>query len=263
MYAKLLSRLLFGLGLTAFLVSQVQADVVPNPMFTDHAVLQRDKPIPVWGTSDPGEQVRVSLSTDTGTSARTQATADGRWIAELPALPAGGPYTLTIQGKNRVQFKDVMIGEVWICSGQSNMEMQLRSTFEAKQAIAASEYPKIRLFTVAKATATGPLDKVRGEWKICGPETVPGFSAVAYYFGRDLQKALGVPVGLIHTSWGGTPAQAWTSQEALEAVPELQHYQKEFAAQTGEIRRGKGEATIRGGTEQIQGGAGQIQGSSS
>ena len=110
--------------LAIVLVPAAKADVVPNPLFTDHAVLQRDKPIFVWGTADPGEQVRVSLSNETGTTAKAQANADGRWMAELPALPAGGPYTLSIQGKNKVQLKDVLIGEVWICSGQSNMEWQ-------------------------------------------------------------------------------------------------------------------------------------------
>jgi sialate O-acetylesterase len=228
MNVSLLRRLLLT-TLVATLVPAARADVVPNSLFTDHAVLQREKPILIWGTSDPGEQVRVSLTNETGTNAAGQANADGRWMIELPSLPAGGPYTLSIEGKNKVQLKDVLIGEVWICSGQSNMEMQLRDTFEANKAAAAAENPKLRLFTVAQATAMGPLDKVKGEWKECGPETAPAFSAVGYYFGRDLQKALGVPVGLIHTSWGGTPAQAWTSKDGLEAVPALRHYQADLA----------------------------------
>jgi sialate O-acetylesterase len=228
MRAILRARFLLVVTATV-LCSSARADVVPNPLFTDYAVLQRDKPIPIWGTSDPGEQIRVGLTNDTSTTVRTQATADGRWLVELPALPAGGPYTLTIQGKTRVEFKDVLIGEVWICSGQSNMEFQIRNSFEVHDAIAAAANPKIRLFTVAQATAMGPREKVRGQWKDCTPETVPNFSAVAYYFGRDLQKALGVPIGLIHTSWGGTPAQAWTSKDALDAVPVLRHYHAELA----------------------------------
>jgi sialate O-acetylesterase len=229
MHTKPLLRSLSALALAVALAPAARADVVPNPIFTDHAVLQRDKPVPVWGTSDPGEQVRVSLSTDAGASAAGQATADGRWVVQLPALPAGGPYTLTVQGRNKVEFKDVLVGEVWVCSGQSNMEMALQRTFEAPKAIAAAANPKLRLFTVARATAAGPLDKVKGEWKECTPETVPGFSAVAYYFGRDLQKALDVPVGLIHTSWGGTPAQAWTSKEGLSAEPSLRYYHEQLA----------------------------------
>ena len=228
MHPRFLPRF-FLAALAATFAPAARADVALNPLFTDHAVLQRDKPIPVWGTADPGETVRVSMSNETNSAASATANADGRWLAQLPPLPAGGPYTVTIQGKNRVQLKDVLIGEVWVCSGQSNMEMELRRTFEADKSIAAAANPKIRLFTVAKATALAPLDKVRGKWNECTPESVPGFSAVAYYFGRDLQKALDVPVGLIHTSWGGTPAQAWTSKEALEAVPALRHYNAELA----------------------------------
>ncbi|HEX4592373.1 MAG TPA: sialate O-acetylesterase [Gemmataceae bacterium] len=228
MIPKPVPRLLLA-ALAATFVPAVRADVVPNSMFTDHAVLQRDKPIAVWGTADPGESIRVGLSTEPGTAARTEASNDGKWMVNLPSVPAGGPFTLTIQGKNRVQFKDVLVGEVWICSGQSNMEWVLRNSYEPAKDIETATNPKIRLFTVAKATSMGPMDKVHGEWKECSPETVPGFSAVGYYFGRDLQKALDVPVGLIHTSWGGTPAQAWTSKEGLDAVPELRHYQEELA----------------------------------
>ncbi len=233
-----LHRLLL-VTLAAFLTTSARADVAPNSLFTDHGVLQRDKPIVVWGTADPGERVRVSLSNETGTTAATQTNADGRWMAELPPLLAGGPFTLSIQGKNQIQLKDVLIGEVWICSGQSNMEFGLRNSFDSNKAIAAASNPKLRLFTVTKATAMSPLDKVKGDWKECTPETAAAFSAVGYYFGRDLQKALGVPVGLIHTSWGGTPAQAWTSKDALEAVPALRHYQAALADQLAKYDAGK------------------------
>jgi sialate O-acetylesterase len=220
-------RLMFAAAVAV--VPAARADVVPNPMFGDHAVLQRDKPIPVWGTADPGESIQISLATDAGVAVRTQASTEGRWLAQLPPVPAGGPYTLTIQGKNKVQFKDVLVGEVWICSGQSNMEWKLKNSYQAAKDIQAATNPKLRLFTVSRTTALAPLEKVRGKWEDCTPETVPDFSAVGYYFGRDLQKALDVPVGLIHTSWGGTPAEAWTSKEGLDAVPELRHYQAELA----------------------------------
>jgi sialate O-acetylesterase len=236
-----LRRLLLVI-LAATFAPAARADVTLATIFTDHAVLQRDKSIPVWGTADPGESVRVGLNNETNSSAMATANGEGRWLAQLPPLPAGGPYTLTVQGKNRVQLKDVLIGEVWICSGQSNMEWQLKNSFEAQKDIAAAANPKIRLFTVTKATALGPQDKVRGDWKECTPETAPSFSAVGYYFGRDLQKALDVPVGLIHTSWGGTPAQAWTSKEALEASPALKHYNAELADRVAKYEPAKAKA---------------------
>ena len=156
------------------LVPVARAEVVPNSLFTHHAVLQREKPIFIWGTAEPGEQIRISLSNETGTSASATANADGKWTSQLTPLPAGGPYTLTIQGKNKVELKDVLIGEVWICSGQSNMEFGLQGSFEARKDIAAATNPKLRLFTVAKAKSMGPLEKVKGVWKECTPETAPG-----------------------------------------------------------------------------------------
>ncbi|HTK75446.1 MAG TPA: sialate O-acetylesterase [Gemmataceae bacterium] len=221
-------------ALMAFATSPAaRADVKPHPLFSDHMVLQRDVPIPVWGTAEPGEQVGVSIkgSGQSSASPSVSANADGTWKVQLSKLPAGGPYELTIKGKNTVTIKDVLIGEVWICSGQSNMEWQLRNSFESAKAIEAANHPMLRLFTVRKTAAGSPqttvpvnTDQRVGQWQECTSETVPGFSAVAYYFGRDLQKALGVPVGLIHTSWGGTPAQAWTSKEALNAVTDLKYY---------------------------------------
>jgi sialate O-acetylesterase len=183
-------------------------------------VLQRGMKVPVWGTASPGEKVTVKFR-DQEVSAETGQ--DGKWKVELTKLEAGGPFEMTISSpKNQVQLKDILVGEVWVCSGQSNMEWPLNGTEGAKEAIANADNPKIRLFTVQRAVATAPqrdlaAGKRRSSWQECTTTTVPGFSAVAYYFGRDLQKALGVPVGLIHTSWGGTPAEHWTSKEVLEA----------------------------------------------
>lgn len=215
-----------------------RADVKPHPLFSDHMVLQREVPIPVWGTAEPGEQVSVLIKGDKGssTSPTVAANADGTWKVQVPKLSAGGPYELTIKGKNTVTIKDVLVGEVWVCSGQSNMEWPLNRTFEREKAIAAATNPMVRLFTVQRTAIGSPQSTVpvsprdgNGMWRECKPETVSSFSAVAYYFGRDLQKALGVPVGLIHTSWGGTPAQAWTSKEALAAVPDLKYYPEQLA----------------------------------
>jgi sialate O-acetylesterase len=232
MAVTLLRRVALAAAVLALAGPAARADVKPHPLFSDHAVLQRGKPIPVWGTADPGEAVTVKLQSATATAT---AGPDGTWMVKLPEQAAGGPYELTLSGKNRVTLKDVMVGEVWVASGQSNMEWPLQKSFEGQKAIEGARNPMIRLFTVRKIPAAEPQKTVpvdardkAGMWLECAPETVPDFSAVAYYFGRDLQKALNVPVGLIHTSWGGTPAQAWTTKEALEAEPALKHYPQEF-----------------------------------
>ena len=207
-----------------------RADVKLNPLFTDFMVLQQGIACPVWGTATPNEAIEVKLEpvkAGEGESAAVKGTADdkGNWIIKLPKLKASlNSYTLSIQGKNTVALKDVLIGEVWICSGQSNMEMTLNGCSNAQEAIAKSANPMLRLFTVQKATSIEPKTEVVGKWAPSNPQTSPSFSGVGYYFGRDLQAALKVPVGLIHTSWGGTPAQAWTSQEALATKSELKGY---------------------------------------
>ncbi len=194
------------------------ADVRLPAVLGDNMVLQRDLPICLWGWADPGEVISVSLN---GCAAQVTTAADGTWKTSLAAMKAGGPFTLTLTGKNAIELKNIMIGEVWVCSGQSNMQMSVRSSYNNVAEELEADYPNIRLFTVSRVTSDKPLDDVKGRWDVCTPETVPGFSAVAYFFGRDLHKALGVPVGLINTSWGGTPAEAWTSLPALKAVPEL------------------------------------------
>jgi sialate O-acetylesterase len=208
--------------LTALAGAPARADVKPHALFTDGAVLQQGVKVPVWGTCDADESVMVQAQFPDGNAMKVPAVVkDGKFLAELPALKAGGPYTLSIKGKNEVTVKDVLVGEVWVASGQSNMEMHLSSCENAKEAIAASANPKIRLFTVAKKISETPVKELKTKWESCDPKTVGKFSGVAYYFGRDLQKALDVPVGIIHTSWGGTLAEAWTSRAALDANPEL------------------------------------------
>jgi sialate O-acetylesterase len=191
------------------------ADVVPNALFGDHAVLQQGIAIPVWGSADSGESVSVSLGDESLT-----VTADGnrRWLVYLVSREAGGPHILTIEGS---VFQNVMIGEVWVCSGQSNVAMSVRNSNKANAEIAASDWPDIRLFSVKRTVAGKPLMDVVGEWSVSSPESIPGFSAVAYYFGRDIHQMTEVPVGLIHTSWGGTPSDAWTSRPYLESTGDL------------------------------------------
>jgi sialate O-acetylesterase len=180
-------------------------------------VLQRDAPARIWGWADPGEGVRVAVAE---ASAEAKADGDGRWAVDLAPQPAGGPYRLTIAGDNTLTFEDVWLGEVWVASGQSNMEWPL-SRSDGGDAAAAAGCEGLRLFTVARATSLTPRDDVGGEWAACDEATAPSFSAVAFHFGQELHRRLGTRIGLIHSSWGGTPAEAWTSRAALEAQPTL------------------------------------------
>jgi sialate O-acetylesterase len=145
------------------------------------------------------------------------ADQDGKWAFNMNCPEAGGPYEMTLTGKNAITIKNIMAGEVWVCSGQSNMQWSVKASANPEQEIAEANYPDIRLFTVERKVAQQPQSDCTGSWTSCSPETVPDFSAVAYFFGRELHKRLDVPIGLIHTSWGGTPAEAWTRRDALEA----------------------------------------------
>jgi sialate O-acetylesterase len=195
--------------------SAAQAEVKLHALFADHAVLQRELPLPIWGTASDGEKVTVSLAGQTATT----TAKDGKWQVKLKPLKAGGPHVLTVEGTNKLEVKDVLVGEVWLCSGQSNMAFQLRAADNAAEVVPASANPNIRLFKVPGNPQDTPQRDVKAKWEPCNPETSPSFTAVGYFFGRDLQKALGVPIGLIGSSVGGTPAQAWTSQPVLEALP--------------------------------------------
>ncbi|TWU00997.1 sialate O-acetylesterase [Stieleria varia] len=217
---------LFANPLVAFICvacvfcSTASAQSLPlvHPLFTDHMVLQRDIETPVWGWTTPGEKISVECA---GHSANATADADGRWMAKLAALPAGGPHELTVTGPSSITISDVLVGDVWICSGQSNMEWSVQISNNAAAEIAAADHPKLRLFTVPKRVSTEPQQTVNAQWQLCTPQTVPQFSAVGYYFGRDLQRELNVPIGLIHTSWGGTIAEAWTSAESLNTMEDF------------------------------------------
>jgi sialate O-acetylesterase len=203
-----LTRTIWTLGLCA---AAVRADVKLPAVFSDNMVLQREKPIAVWGWADDGEKITVKVgSNEASTEAR-----GGKWKVYLPKMKAGGPHTLTVTGNNSLTRTNVLLGEVWICSGQSNMEWRMAQSHEPTAAIESSKNDRIRLFTVPKLKADAPADDVKAAWEFCAPEAVRNFSAVAYFFGRDLQKELGVPVGLIHTSWGGSPAEVWMREEIL------------------------------------------------
>lgn len=206
--------------LLTLLFTPAFAEVSTPSIFGDHMVLQQKKTLPVWGKADPGEQVTVTIENN---SRKTTACAEGNWRVDLPKMKAGGPYELKIQGAgNSLLFSDVLVGEVWLGSGQSNMQWAVKDSNNAEREIANAHYPLIRLFYVTRTVATSPQYDCEGEWLLCSPETLPEFSAVLYYFGRELHQQLGdMPLGLIHTSWGGTPAESWTSRPMLESNPKL------------------------------------------
>jgi sialate O-acetylesterase len=198
--------------------SPVLADVKPNPLISDGMVLQQKELVRVWGTAEPGEKITVRFR-DVVTT--TQADKKGAWSVTLASRNAGGPFPMTIAGKNEIVLKNVYVGEVWLCSGQSNMEWKVNGSNSTDKDSAKSEpaNPMLRVFNVKKAIKNSPVSEAEGNWVESSPETVGGFSAVGYFFARDLQKKLKVPVGLIHSSWGGTRAEVWTSVRTLKDLP--------------------------------------------
>ena len=194
-----------------------RADVTLAPLFQDHAVLQRDKALPVWGRADAGEQVTVSFK---GQQVSTTTEANGRWRVTLAAVPASAePAKLVVTGKNTVTIRDVVVGEVWLASGQSNMEWPVRMAQDAAGEIAAANNPLLRHLTVGHNVAATPAETVKTSgWQAATPETAGEFTAIGYFFGRDLQRRLGVPVGIIDSSWGGTAIEVWMSDDALRST---------------------------------------------
>jgi sialate O-acetylesterase len=211
------------LSISLFLsVSLASANVTLPKIFTDNMVLQRDVKVPVWGWADKGEKVRVTFA---GKKYSASPDATGKWVVYLVPMAAGGPYEMVIKGKNQLTLKNILMGEVWLCSGQSNMEMPLEGwgkINDYKKEIAEANYPNIRLFTVPRKISDKPVkDMESGKWEMCSPSTIPDFSAVAYFFGRNLSKELNVPIGLIHSSWGGTVAETWVSAGAIKTMEDF------------------------------------------
>jgi len=225
--------------LAACAVVPLRADVRPASIFGDSMVLQRDMPVPVWGRAEPGEEVSVSIG---GQTKESTADKDGRWRVQLDALEADEDgQTLTISGKNKIEFKDVLVGEVWICSGQSNMEWPLARTLDAEQEIDAAEHEQIRLFNVpGHTTSPVPKDTCPGSWQVCRPKTASGFSAVGYFFGRRLHAELKVPIGLVGSNWGGTRIEPWTSPAGFASVPELKSIADQVAAYDAQTKINRG-----------------------
>ncbi|MFO0901690.1 MAG: sialate O-acetylesterase [Pirellulales bacterium] len=201
----------------ASFASSAHADVKLPNIFTDHMVLQQKQKNKVWGKADAGEAVAVTIDSQTH---QTTAGADGAWHVMLDPLPVGGPYELTIKGKNEVKIVDVLVGEVWICSGQSNMQWSVNAAYDPDLERLAAKYPKLRMVNVPQVGTQEAQWNFNGKWQVCTPETVGNFSAVGYFFGRQLHLTLDVPVGLINNAWGGSAAEAWVPRDVLAADPQ-------------------------------------------
>lgn len=219
---------LLAFGLAGALGAEVLAErPFLHPLFSDHAVLQRRVEAPIWGWTMPGAQVVVRLAHQT---ALAKADENGRWEVRLGPFNAGGPFELKVEGQETAVVRDVMIGDVWLCSGQSNMEWPVSLSQNAEAEIAAANFPSIRLLTVPKKISPKPIEAFEASWAVCSPKSVADFSAVGYFFGRQLHQNLGVPIGLIDSSWGGTVAEAWTSAAALNDLADF----RAAAAETAE-----------------------------
>jgi sialate O-acetylesterase len=197
------------------------ADVRLPAIFSDHMVLQRELAVPVWGWAEPGEVVTVSIA---GQAQTATADAACKWSVTLAPIPSAEPTSLTVTGKNTLVIHDVLVGEVWLGSGQSNMAMTVNRAKDYEQEQAAANFPRIRVFTEKSTYAKEPAAECQGSWQVCAPETVASFSATAYFFGRELHQALDVPVGLVVSAVGGTPIESWIDSEAAQSSPALKPY---------------------------------------
>lgn len=204
-----------------FCWSDVRAELKLPSIIGDNMVLQRGREVPIWGWDEPGTQVKVALG-DAKTTAK--AGDDGNWMVKLPAMKAGGPHTIAIEGSSAVTLKNVLVGEVWLCSGQSNMEWRVAQSNDAQEEIAAAKHPNIRHIKIPHRPSDKPESDVPSDgWQVCSPQTVGNFTAVGYYFGRKLNQELDVPIGLIGSNWGGTRIEPWTPPVGFTSVPALKN----------------------------------------
>jgi len=231
-------RLLPLLALGA--MSVLRADVSLPSLFSDHMVLQRDLADPVWGKAEPGEKVTVSIN---GQSKETEADDEGKWMVKLDPMSAGGPFQMVVQGENKIVLQNILVGEVWVCSGQSNMQLSINNSDNTAVEVASANYPDIRYFGMPRKGTQEPQDDTDAQWVLCSPDTVGGFSAVGYLFGRRIHQSLGVPVGLIHNAWGGSSAEAWVPRAMLEEYQEftdqIKYWDQKAAEHTDEIQEQK------------------------
>ena len=224
----LLSLLILFFGIS--FGSEGNADVRVPGFFGDHMVLQQKMPLKVWGWAAAGEKVSVTLGNDT---VETQCDKQGQWQVSLPARDASKvPTTLTIKGNNKIEFSDILIGEVWLCSGQSNMEWTVDRRDNAENEIANAKYPLIRHIKFDKVPSAISRDDIKADWQVCSPKTVAKFTAAGYFTAVNLQKELDVPIGLINSSWGGTRVEPWTPVAGFAQVPKLADLHAQIASRT-------------------------------
>ncbi len=231
-------------------ISHLFAEINLPRVFTNNMVLQRDMPVNIWGWAEPDEKIMLTFF---GKAFATKADASGEWAVKLPATAAGGPYEMTISGENKIHLKNILFGDVWICSGQSNMYFRVTAAKNAYKDINEANYKNIRLFQIDKDANYQPKqDLASGEWQECSPQTVRGFSAVAYFFGRELHKRTDVPIGLIHASWGGSVIQAWMDAETIkrfdsywEQVKEIEHTPDYFTKLEQEYEENGGNLLVK------------------
>lgn len=208
----------FLLAILLLFVSIVKAEVKLPGFFSDNMVLQRDAPLKIWGKADKGENIEIRFN---GQTVKTRADKNGKWQIMLSPMTHGGPYTMTAKGKNNVvELHNILIGDVWLCSGQSNMEWTVQQSANAEEEIANANYPQIRSLRVPKGIKANPLDDYSAKWQVCSPTTAGNFSGVAYFYARELYRKLNIPIGIINASWGGTDIETWMSNEAFDALPE-------------------------------------------
>ncbi len=242
MRKMVLGNLIIIIMLFSFCGQEKKVKLTLPSIFNDNMVVQRNTSVPFWGQGNPGTQIKIKASW--GNQVRTQVNKDGSWETNIPTPSAGGPFQITVENTNqKTIFNNVMSGEVWLCSGQSNMEMPLKgwpprdTILNSEKEINQADYPQIRLFTVEKKIATQPKKNCQGSWQLCKPSTADDFSATAYFFGRKLYQELKIPIGLIHSSWGGTPAEAWTEKKYLSPFKNLNQIVKNLGKYENKLNR--------------------------
>lgn len=222
--------------LLTILALPVVGEVRLAGIFSSDMVLQRDRAIVIWGWADKGERVSVVFNNVTK---KAKADASGKWKLIFPQMKAGGPYEMVVEGKNKITLNNILIGDLWVCSGQSNMGVAVKNALNPDQEIAAANFPMIRLMDVPRNMPAEPASDIKSaSWKICSPESIPGFSAVAYFFGRNIYQELNVPVGLIHSSWGGSNVEAWTSMDYLTKADKYKNYPEVLAETVKKMQPG-------------------------
>lgn len=224
--------------LISFVYSAFSQVSLPE-LFSDNMMFQREIPINIWGWAEKNERIEIQFNS---TTYKTKADKNGEWMIELPEMKAGGPFELTVKGQNTITLSNILIGDIWVCSGQSNMEWSVSNSNNADEEVNSANFPRIRLLQVEKKISTVPLDNIsEATWKECSPESVEGFSAVGYFFGRKLFKETDVPIGLIGSNWGGTVVETWISKEGLAGEPTFEKIAQDVGSIDLEKEMNKGQ----------------------